>query len=245
GSDVCSSDLGAVICSFFLKRRQAEGLFHIRRVLVEWAHNKFWKRALNAHVSKGLREGIFLFVISIWVFIMTQSVFAFGMCNLFLSGLSFVLYFIVTKWVKLSLRKKAILSGALILYFSIYIILFDISYTQLMIYAALIGIAYPVVNVPYASLTYDVIGKARKAKELRVEYIVVRELFVNIGLVTSIVIFLTAITLFPAETIIPYLLAIFGLGHLFIYLFVKDIYLGSTGKKDAITKEPVTDEKNR
>src|SRR5699024_497173 len=177
--------IGAVICSFFLKRRQPVGHFHFSRVLMERTHNKNWKRVLNAHVSQGLREGIFLFVISIWVFITTQSEFALGMFNLFLSGLSFVLYFIVTKWVKPSLRKKAILSGALILYFSIYIILFDISYTQLMIYAALIGIAYPVVNVPYASLTYDVIGKARKAKELRVEYIVVRELFVNIGRVTS------------------------------------------------------------
>ncbi|GGK09093.1 hypothetical protein GCM10007063_34380 [Lentibacillus kapialis] len=237
--------IGAVICSFFIKRRQAEGLFHFKRILMERSHNKNWKRILNAHVSQGLREGIFLFVISVWVYITTQSEFALGMFNLFLSGLSFVLYFIVTKWVKPSLRKKSILTGALILYFSIYIILFDISYTQLMVYAAFIGIAYPIVNVPYASLTYDVIGKARKAKELRVEYIVVRELFVNIGRVTSIVIFLTAITLFSAKVIIPYLLAIFGLGHLFIYFFVKDIYLGSTGKKDVITKEPVTDEKNR
>src|SRR5699024_12184890 len=105
GSDVCSSDLGAVICSFFLKRRQAEGLFHFRRVLMERAHNKNWKRVLNAHVSQGLREGIFLFVISILVFITTQSEFALGMFNLFLSVLSFVLYFIVTICVKLSLRK--------------------------------------------------------------------------------------------------------------------------------------------
>ncbi|SFA70781.1 MFS transporter, YQGE family, putative transporter [Lentibacillus halodurans] len=235
----------AVVCSFFLKRRKAEGLFHFKRVLMERNHNKNWKKILNAHVSQGLREGIFLFVISIWVFITTQSEFALGMFNLFLSGLSFVFYFIVTKWVKPSLRKKAILTGALILYFSVYIILFNINYTQLMIYAVLIGIAYPIINVPYASLTYDVIGKAWKAKEFRVEYIVVRELFVNIGRVSSIVTFLIAITLFPAETIIPYLLAIFGLGHLFIYLFVNNIYLGSPGKKDAITKEPLTDEKNR
>lgn len=237
--------IGAVVCSFFLKQRQAEGLFHFKRILVERNHNKNWKRVLNAHISQGLREGIFLFVISIWVFITTQSEFALGIFNLFLSGLSFIFYFIVTKWVKPSLRKKAILTGALILYLSIYIILFDISYIQLMIYAALIGIAYPIVNVPYASLTYDVIGKGWKAKELRVEYIVVRELFVNIGRVLSIVTFLVAISLFPAEKIIPYLLAIFGLGHVFIYLFVKDIYLGSSGKKDVITKEPVTDEKNR
>ncbi|QKY69468.1 MFS transporter [Lentibacillus sp. CBA3610] len=237
--------IGAVVCSFFLKRRPAEGLFHFKRVLTERSHNKNWKRILNAHVSQGLREGIFLFVITIWVFITTQSEFALGVFNLFLSGLSFVFYFIVTKWVKPSLRKKAILTGALILYFSIYIILFNISYVQLMIYAALIGLAYPIVNVPYASLTYDVIGKAWKAKELRVEYIVVRELFVDVGRVLSIGIFIIAVTLFPAETIIPYLLAVFGLGHLFIYVFVKNIYLGSAGKKDAITKEPLTDEKNR
>lgn len=237
--------IGAVVCSFFLKRRQAEGLFHFKRVLLERNHNKNWRRILNAHVTQGLREGVFLFVISIWVFITTQSEFALGMFNLFLSGLSFIFYFIVTKWVKPSLRKKAILTGALILYFSIYIILFDISYSQLLIYAVLIGIAYPIVNVPYASLTYDVIGKARKAKELRVEYIVVRELFVNIGRIMSIVTFIIAITLLPAENIIPYLLAVFGLGHLFVYLFVKNIYLGSAGKQEAITKEPMTDEKNR
>ncbi|SFD54522.1 MFS transporter, YQGE family, putative transporter [Lentibacillus persicus] len=237
--------IAAVVCSFFLKRRQAEGLFHFKRVLLEWNHNKNWKRILSAHISQGVREGIFLFVISIWVFVTTQSEFALGMFNLFLSGLSLILYFVVTKWIKPSLRKKAILTGALILYFAVYIILFDLGYTQLMIYAVLIGIAYPIVNVPYASLTFDVIGKARKAKELRVEYIVVRELFVNVGRVTSIAVFLIAITLFRAEIVIPYLLAFFGLGHLFIYLFVRNIYLGSAGNNQSITNEPVTDEKNR
>lgn len=194
---------------------------------------------------QGLREGIFLFVIAIWVFITTQSEFALGMFNLFLSGLSFIFYFIVTKWIKQSMRKKAILTGGLILYFSIYIILFSISYTQLIIYAVIIGIAYPIINVPYVSMTYDVIGKAWKAKEFRVEYIVVRELFVNTGRVTAIVTFILAITLFEAETVIPILLAAFGLGHLLIYVFVKDIYLGSPRKKEVMIKEQLTDEKNR
>ncbi|GAB4073440.1 MFS transporter [Barrientosiimonas marina] len=237
--------IGAVVCSFFLKRRQAEGLFHFRRVLLERRHNKDWKNILNAQVSQGLREGIFSFVISILVFIATQSEFALGLFNLLLSGSSFILYFIVTRWVKPSMRKRAILVGALILYFSIYTIVFDASYVQLMIYAALIGIAYPIVNVPYASLTYDVIGKAREAKDLRVEYIVVSELFVNIGRVTAIVVFLAAMFLFQAEQVIPYLLAVFGLGHLFIYGFIKNITLESTSKKESITKEPITDEKNR
>ena len=51
------------------------------------------------------------------------------------------------------------------------------NYLSLVIYAIAIGIAYPLVNVPYGSMTYDVIGKAWNAKRLRVEYIVIREVF--------------------------------------------------------------------
>ncbi|MFD1038493.1 MFS transporter [Virgibacillus byunsanensis] len=235
----------AVICSFFLNRRQAEGSFHFKRILEERKHNKNWGRILNAHLFQGLREGIFLFVIAIWVYLITQSEFALGMFNLFLSGLSFIFYFIATRFIKPSNRKKAILIGGIILYFSLYIILFNISYMLLIIYAILIGIAYPIINVPYVSMTYDVIGKASKAKELRVEYIVVRELFVNAGRVTSILIFLIAVSLSSAETVIPFLLAIFGVGHLVIYFFIKDIYLSSPNKKEVMIKEQLTDEKNR
>ncbi|GAA0443249.1 MFS transporter [Lentibacillus halophilus] len=237
--------IGAVVLSFFLKRRQAEGRFYFRRVLSEWKGNKNWRKILNAHISQGLREGIFLFVISIWVFLATGSEFSLGIFNLFLSGLSFVFYFIVTRWVKPYMRKKFVLIGALILYFSIYIILFETGYVQLMIYAALIGTAYPIVNVPYFSMTFDVIGKAWKAKELRVEYIVVREVFANIGRVTAIVVFLIAISIFSAETIIPYLLAFFGLGHIVIYMFIKGVHLKTNTKNESITTESVTDEKNR
>lgn len=235
----------AVSMSFFLKRRQAEGDFHFIRILKERHNNKNWNRILYAHVFQGLREGIFLFVIAIWVFLITKSEFALGMFNMYLSGLSFVFYFIVTKFIKPPMRKKAILVGGVILYGAIFIILFKISYPLLIIYAVCIGIAYPIINVPYMSLTYDVIGKAWKAKEMRVEYIVVRELFVNIGRIVSIVVFLAAVSLFAADKVIPILLVIFGSGHLFIYLFIKNIYLGSSKKKEVMINDQITDEKNR
>ncbi|MFA1820424.1 MFS transporter [Virgibacillus oceani] len=235
----------AVAGSFFLNRRQAEGSFHFKRILQERHHNNNWKRILYANTFQGLREGIFAFIIAIWVYLVTQSEFALGTFNLVLSGLSLLFYFAATKFIKPALRKKAILTGSLILYFSIFIILFDISYFQLIIYAILIGIAYPIINVPYVSLTYDVIGKAWKAKDYRVEYIVVRELFVNIGRVTSIAVFLLAISLLDAEKVIPYLLIIFGLGPLFIYFLTKNIHLGSRQKKEVLIKEQITDEKNR
>ncbi|WP_404453447.1 MFS transporter [Oceanobacillus kapialis] len=235
----------AVACSFFLNRRRAEGSFYFKRILQERNHNKNWRRILHAHIFQGLREGIFAFVISIWVFLITQSEFSLGMFNLVLSGLSFLFYFIATKFIKRELRKKAILLGGLILYFSTFIILFNISYVLLIVYAVFIGIAYPIINVPYVSMTYDVIGKAWKAKEMRVEYIVVRELFVNLGRVGAIVLFLAAVFLFPAKQVIPILLIVLGSGHLFIYLFIKNIYLGTKQKRELLIKEQLTDEKNR
>ncbi|MGM8213717.1 MFS transporter [Virgibacillus sp. W0430] len=235
----------AVVCSFFLERRKAEGQFKFKQVLDERFENNNWKKTLHAHIFQGIREGIFLFVITIWVFLTTKSELALGTFNLFLSGLSFIFYFVATKVIKPTKRKQAILVGGLMLYFSIYVILFQISYWHLMIYAIIIGIAYPIINVPYISMTYDVIGKARFAKELRIEYIVVRELFVNLGRVVAIVIFLIGVTIFPAQTVIPFLLATFGAGYLMIFFFMKDIYLTEPSSKEVIVKEQLSDEKNR
>ena len=235
----------AVGISFLLKRRGAEGVFRFKRILGERHRNKNWNRILHAHFFQGLREGIFAFVISIWVFLVTKSEFALGTFNMFLSGLSAVFYLIATKFIKPSMRKKAILIGAILLYFSLFIIIIEINYLLLMIYAIVIGIAYPVINVPYVSLTFDVIGKAWKAGEMRVEYMVVRELFLNSGRVLSIIVFLAGVYFFRAEEVIPVLLAIFGAGHFMIYFAVRKIYLGSPKKKEILLKEQITDEKNR
>ncbi|WP_010650891.1 MFS transporter [Oceanobacillus massiliensis] len=235
----------AVGASFLLKRRGAEGVFHFRRILEERNHNRNWKRILHAHFFQGLREGIFAFVISIWVFLVTESELALGTFNMFLSGLSVIFYMIATKFIKPAMRKKAILFGGLLLYFSIFIILFEINYFLLMVYAVVIGIAYPLITVPYVSLTFDVIGKAWKAGEMRVEYIVVRELFLNIGRVLSILIFLAGVKFFVAEDVIPLVLTVLGGGHIMIYFFVRNIYLGSSKRKEILMKDQITDEKNR
>src|SRR5699024_12477796 len=109
----------------------------------------------------------------------------------------------------------------------------------------MIGIIYLFGNVLEVSSTYDVIGKARQAKEWRVEYIVSRELSVNIGRVIAIVVFLIAVSIFSAEQSISVLLALFGMGHLIIYFFVKNIYLANPSEKDILVKDRLVDEKNR
>lgn len=217
----------AVFLSFFLKRRPADGRYLFGRILAERKNSMNWRMITNAHFFQGLREGTFIFVISVYVFISTGSELALGTYGLVNSSISFLGYFLVSRLLKKEYRKRAILIGGLLLYAAIFFIVFEVTYQKLLMYAATIAIAYPLLLVPYISLTYDVIGRGWKAAEMRIEYIVVREIFLNAGRIVSILGFLTAVSFFNEEKSIPILLLIIGAGHSVIYLFVRKIQFQS------------------
>ncbi|MBD8003574.1 MFS transporter [Bacillus norwichensis] len=203
----------AVIISFFIKRRPAKGVYCFVRVLKERKNNENWKLVTNAHFWQGFRDGTFIFVISVFVFISTGSELALGTFGLINSGLAFIAYWLAGRLIKNDKRKKAMLLGGLLLYLSVFLIAFKMTYPRLLIYAAAIAIAYPIMLVPYFSMTYDVIGKSWKAAEMRIEYIVVKELFLNSGRVVSVSAFIAAILFFDEQKSIPILLLIIGAGH--------------------------------
>lgn len=217
----------AVFLSFFLKRRPADGRYLFRRILAERKNSLNWRMITNAHFFQGLREGTFIFVISVYVFISTGSELALGTYGLVNSSISFLGYYLVSRLLKKEYRKRAILIGGLLLYAAIFFIVFDVTYPKLLMYAAAIAVAYPLLLVPYISLTYDVIGRGWKAAEMRIEYIVVREIFLNAGRIVSILSFLAAVTFFQEEKSIPILLLIIGAGHSVIYFFVRKIQFQS------------------
>ncbi|WP_044737301.1 MFS transporter [Geobacillus kaustophilus] len=213
--------LVAVLLSFFLKRRAAAGKYLFIRILKERNENRNWRLITNAHFFQGLREGTFVFIISVLVYVTSGSEWALGKFGLVNSFTSFVAYYAVSRLIKREYRMKAILLGGALLYGAIFLIVFHPTYPRLILYAITIAIAYPLLLVPYSSLTFDVIGKSWKSAEARVEYIVVRELFLNAGRVASILAFLTAVALFGEEVGIRALMFVCGAGHLATYWFVR------------------------
>ncbi|MEH7272909.1 MFS transporter [Neobacillus vireti] len=215
----------AVFLSFSLKPRPANGKYCFKRILEERKHNENWRLITNAHFFQGLREGTFLFIISVFVYISTESELALGTFGLINSGISFIAYFAASRLIKKNKRKKAILIGGIILYLAVLLIVWDVNYVKLLIYAAMIAVAYPILLVPYVSMTYDVIGTSWKAAEMRIEYIVVREIFINLGRIISILSFLAAVTWFNEKESIPILLLFLGAGHSIIYFFVRRVQI--------------------
>ncbi|MDM5156473.1 MFS transporter [Bacillus sp. DX1.1] len=230
----------AIVISFFLSKRECEGRYEIVQVLKERKHDKNWGRITLAHFFQGLREGTFIFVISVYVYLASGSEFALGKYSLVNSAVSFVCYYLVARMLKKEWRKKAILLGGIILYAVVFLVVFQVTYVKLLIYAACIAIAYPILLVPYGSMTYDVIGRAKQAKEWRVEYIVVRELWLNGGRICSVLSFLCAVSFFPPEKSLPVLLCILGVGHFLIYFAVRNVKYGDQNRNGTSIPAPET-----
>lgn len=217
----------AVVLSFFFTRRHAHGKYYIGRIIQERKHNENWRRITTAHLFQGVREGTFLFVVSVFLFTSTGSESSIGTFGLINSGIGLITYYAASRFIKKEYRNYAILIGAVGLFLSIFLLIWDITYVKLLIYGAIIAIFYPLLLVPYYSLTYDVIGRSWQAAEMRVEYIVVREVFLNIGRIISVLFFLLCISLFDIKLILPYVLLILGSGYLMLYACVRKISLPS------------------
>ncbi|MFJ6411535.1 MFS transporter [Terribacillus sp. AE2B 122] len=212
----------AVLCTAGIKRRGAEGKFGLRKVWKEVKRDSAWRNTVLAHVFQGVREGIYTFIISVWVFIVTNSELSLGTFNLVYSAFSFIFYYIATRYIKSRQRKMAIFLSGVALSLSVVLLLVELNFTTLLIYAGIIGVFYPILYVPYLSLTYDVIGKARDAAKLRVEYIVLSDVATNIGRIISVVLLLIGVGIW-ADASIPYLMFILGTGPFFIYFFTRHI----------------------
>jgi YQGE family putative transporter len=219
--------LVAVVISFFLKRRKADGNYSLKEVFQERKENHAWLQLLRAHFFQGLREGTFLFLIVIWVYTVSKSEFALGTFGFVQSIVSFIGYYVVSHSLKPWQRKRAIFAGGLLLFISPFMLLFPVSYSLLILYGISVSVAYPLLLVPYVSLTYDIIGKCRGIHEKRIEYIVVREWFLNIGRIFSILTFIIVISFLSEERGIPLLLPILGAGHFMIYFCLKNISIPS------------------
>ncbi|MGN1401658.1 MAG: MFS transporter [Bacillus sp. (in: firmicutes)] len=215
----------AVVLSFLIGKRPAPGKFHFWRIFAERKRNRNWSLITTAHIFQGLREGVFVFIVSLFVYISTGSELALGTFGLINAGVGMLMYYLAARFIKKQWRNAAVLIGGIGLFLSVFLLVFQVSFTTLILYGICSAIFFPILLVPYISVTYDVIGKSWKAAEMRVEYIAVRDVFLNSGRTISIAIFLAVISCFDIETSLSWLLIILGSAQCFIYVCLKRIRL--------------------
>lgn len=137
----------ATFLSFFMSKRPAEGNYYFIKILHERKRNKNWRLVTNASFFQGIREGLFAFVINIYVYIATGSEMALGTFAFVNSFVSFITYYFASRYIKYQYRNRAMLIGGIILFSSVFLIIIKVTYPLLLIYSAMIAFAYPIVLV--------------------------------------------------------------------------------------------------
>ncbi|WP_131849097.1 MFS transporter [Baia soyae] len=190
--------IAAVIVSFFLKARSSRGSYRLKEVLrIAWNRENKWHWINLAMLVQGIREGVFVFITGLLVYLTARSELTLGtfytICNL----VSLIAYYFVGKWMTPERRIKAMFVGSIALGVCFLPYLFLLNTWSMFVFGIGIFLFFPFYYNPILSIVFDVIGEKDENVELRVEYVVSRELALNIGRILSVLGFIIWISYYP------------------------------------------------
>jgi YQGE family putative transporter len=95
----------------------------------------------------------------------------------------------VGKWVKPEARNRFILLGTVMLGIAILPFVFTASGWSMWVFGIGSALFYPFYMVPLTSTVFDLIGETEETARMRVEFVVARELALNLGRIAGILLF--------------------------------------------------------
>jgi len=171
-----------VILSFWLKKRKSHGTYNWRHGWQQLSQKgNAWRRMFAAIVAQGVREGVFMFLIGLVVYISTKDESKLGTYALITSLVALASFWAAGKWLKRSNRSKAMLIGSVMIAVVVVPLFWKMSYTALLLLGIGTSLFIPLYFVPMTSSVFDLIGSSRESAEEREEFVVLREA----GLVTG------------------------------------------------------------
>lgn len=216
----------AVVISFLLQRRLTREAFRLGSILRKCLQpDTHWFWVNLAMIAHGLREGVFLFLIGLLVFVTTDNELIVGSFATISSAVSLVGFLVVGKFLRKERRHVFLCTGAVLV--GLVVLPFIVKPTTITLFILGIGAAlfYPMYMVPMTSKTFDVIGESEETARRRVEYVVARELALNVGRVLSACIFLVVVAQTAALNDIKWILLPIGFAQLLAWLFLRRVHV--------------------
>ncbi|WP_239615691.1 MFS transporter [Cohnella mopanensis] len=213
-----------IAVSFFLRNRNTEGQYDWRwpyRILLNL--NTAWRPALGALASQGIRESVFGVMIGVLVYVQTGSELKLGNFALITSVVGFISFFSIGKWLKPAWRNHAMMIGAIALIAVIVPLFFGISFTTLLIFGVGAALFLPLYMLPMTSAVFDLIGQDEDSVRQRVEYVVARELALNVGRIVGMAIFMGTVYVSREPLVLNVLLLFIGCSPLLSWMFMRRV----------------------
>jgi YQGE family putative transporter len=208
--------------SFLLRNRKTEGNYDwlLPFRIIRKPHTS-WLPVFGALAAQGLRESVFGVMIGLLVYIRTGSEMQLGNFAFITSTVGFISFYATGKWLKPNWRKKGMLIGTIVMTAVIIPFFFGVSFTTLLIFGIGVALFIPLFTIPMTSAVFDLIGSDEDSARQRVEYVVMRELALNVGRITGMAIFIGTLYISRQPLVINCMLAV-GSSPLVSWLFMRN-----------------------
>ncbi|PZE20389.1 MFS transporter [Paenibacillus xerothermodurans] len=219
-----------VVVSFFLKKRKTVGHYDW---LLPWRclrqKNPGWRTVTAALAAQGIREGVFGFMIALLVYVHTGSEMSLGNFSLVTSAVALFSFLLIGHFLKPRHRRTSMLIGAVMIIVVLLPFFWQVNFTTLLIFGVGVGLFYPLFSIPMTSSVFDLIGRHEDSVKRREEYIVLRELALNVGRIVGTAAFIMVVSLTSAPLVMNLLLLVIGSSPLLAWFFMRRVHLHAGG----------------
>jgi YQGE family putative transporter len=201
----------AGVVSFFLKKRKSGGSYGWLYGFKQLAQKgNPWRAAVPALAAQGVREGVYMFLLGLLVFIATSQERSLGNFSFWTSLVSLISFWLIGRQLNVRRRKMAMLVGAVMITLVILPIFWKVSYSTLLWLGIGTALFMPLYAVPMTSTTFDLIGATEESARRREELIVLRELGLIVGRLIGLSAYLAVVSVTDSSSALVWLL--FGVG---------------------------------
>lgn len=208
--------------SFFLKKRRAEGRF-------AWSHGwrllrtpgNPWRNIVPALAAQGLREGVYVFLLGLLVFLATGKERSLGNYALWTSLASLAAFWLAGRFLRPQHRRWTMLAGAAAVSGMTAILFKDVHYATLLTAGIGTALFMPLYVIPMTSAVFDLIGSTREGVKRREELIALRETGLIAGRIIGLVIYLIVVAYTQSTAALTWMLLAVGASPLAGWLFIR------------------------
>ncbi|OGO78577.1 MAG: MFS transporter [Clostridiales bacterium GWB2_37_7] len=191
-----------------------------------------WRIVRKSTVFWGVRDVIIVFLVNILIIETTKSELSLGQLTLVASLLSSISYVVVQKVIKPPDRRLSIAIGTIGSFVAVLGLALRVEYITLLLYVVIDALFVPFFMIQLTSSTYNVINRAHD-EEMRIEYMINRDLMLNGGRIVSAGILLILLNISAEPSILQGYLLFIGLGPVISGYFLgklKKVLLGESNQ---------------
>jgi MFS transporter, YQGE family, putative transporter len=179
-----------------------------------------WGTLRVSTVIWGLRDVIMGFIITILVYKVSGSELTIGKLALLASVISSATFWAEQKLIKPKRRLISMHIGAVLMFTAILGLFFKIGFGTLLLYIVLDAVSTPFFIVPFSSAGFNVIDRNHE-EDLRIEYVINKEIVLNAGRIVSIVVLILLLSLMKSPRLLNWFLLVIGSAQLFSLFFLR------------------------